>query len=77
MSTIKIQEIEKDLDTFLRRVEAGEAFILFRDDQPIAEIKPVSIERKQRPFGLTASLFQVPKDFNERLADDILQKNEG
>ena len=41
MSTIKIQEIEKDLDTFLRRVEAGEAFILFRDDQPIAEIKPV------------------------------------
>lgn len=78
MSTIKIQEIERDLQAFLRRIEAGESLIVVRDDQPVAEIKPVVASvREPRPFGLRAGQFIVPADFNEPLPEEILQRKKG
>jgi antitoxin (DNA-binding transcriptional repressor) of toxin-antitoxin stability system len=78
MTTIRVQDIERDVLGYLRRVEAGEAFLVVRDDHPVAEIKPVPVPARQpRPFGLCAGEFTTPADFDEPLPDDILQEFEG
>jgi antitoxin (DNA-binding transcriptional repressor) of toxin-antitoxin stability system len=78
MSTISIQEIQRDPLAFLRRVEAGEAFLVLRDDQAVAEVKPVpSPARQLRPFALCAGEFTVPADFDEPLPESVLEEFEG
>jgi antitoxin (DNA-binding transcriptional repressor) of toxin-antitoxin stability system len=78
MSTISIQEIQRDPVAFLDRVEAGEAFLVLRDDRPVAEVKPVpQANRQLRPFGLCAGEFTVPADFDQPLPESILKEFEG
>jgi len=78
MSTISIQEIERDPLAFLHRVEAGEAFLVLRDDRPVAEVKPVCPPEPQlRPVGLCSGEFTVPADFDEPLPESILKEFEG
>jgi antitoxin (DNA-binding transcriptional repressor) of toxin-antitoxin stability system len=78
MSTISVQDIQRDLLTFLRRVEAGESFLVVRDDHPLAEVRPVATPANQpRPFGLCAGQFTVPADFDRPLPDDVLKEFEG
>jgi antitoxin (DNA-binding transcriptional repressor) of toxin-antitoxin stability system len=78
MSTITVQEVQHDLLAFLRRVEAGEAFLLVRDDRPLAEIRPLpAAATGPRPFGLCAGQFTVPADFDQPLPDDVLREFEG
>jgi antitoxin (DNA-binding transcriptional repressor) of toxin-antitoxin stability system len=73
MSTISIHEIQRDPLAFLRRVEAGEAFLVLRDDRPVAEVRPVPApDRQVRPFGLCAGKFTVPADFDEPLSESGL-----
>ena len=53
MSTISVQDIQRDPLTFLRRVEAGEAFVVVRGGRPLAEVRPLTAAATQpRPFGL-------------------------
>jgi antitoxin (DNA-binding transcriptional repressor) of toxin-antitoxin stability system len=74
MTTITIAEIQSDLTGYLRRVEAGEAFVVTDKDRPIAEIKPLEpTPNGQRPIGLCAGEFIVPDDFNDPLPEDILR----
>ncbi len=78
MSTISVQDIQRDLLTFLRRVEAGESFLVVRGEQPLAEVRPVPAPATQpRPFGLCAGQFTVPPDFDRPLPDEILKEFEG
>jgi antitoxin (DNA-binding transcriptional repressor) of toxin-antitoxin stability system len=78
MSTISVQEIQRDPSSFLRRVEAGEPLLVVRDDQPVAEVTPVpSSTGQSRPYGLCAGEFTVPDDFDESLPDGILKEFEG
>lgn len=78
MSTISVQEIQRDPSAFLRRVEAGEALLVVRDDRPVAEVKPVPGPAGQpRPYGMCAGQFTVPDDFDQPLPEDILKDFEG
>jgi antitoxin (DNA-binding transcriptional repressor) of toxin-antitoxin stability system len=78
MSTISVQEIQRDPLTFLRRVEAGEAFIVVRDQRPLAEVRPIgAVTIQPRPFGLSAGKFTVPADFDQPLSEDVLKEFEG
>jgi antitoxin (DNA-binding transcriptional repressor) of toxin-antitoxin stability system len=78
MSTISVQDMQRDLLAFLRRVEAGESFLVVRDEHPLAEVRPVPAPATQpRPFGLCAGQFTVPLDFDRPLPDDILKEFEG
>jgi hypothetical protein len=57
-----------------RRLEAGDSFLVVRDEQPLAEVRPVSAPVAQlRPFGLCAGQFHVPADFDRPLPDDLLK----
>jgi antitoxin (DNA-binding transcriptional repressor) of toxin-antitoxin stability system len=78
MSTISVQDIQRDPLGFLRRVEAGEAFVVVRGEQPLAEVRPlVTPATEPRPFGLCAGQFTVPADFDQPLPDAILKEFEG
>lgn len=78
MSTISVQEIQRDLSGFIQRVAAGESFLVMRDERPLAEVKPVPLAaRELRPFGLCAGEFVVPAEFDQPLPEDVLKGFEG
>jgi antitoxin (DNA-binding transcriptional repressor) of toxin-antitoxin stability system len=78
MSTISVQDIQRDPVGFVRRIEAGEAFVVVRGERPLAEVRPLAtVATQPRPFGLCAGRFTVPPDFDRPLPDDILKEFEG
>lgn len=78
MVQVSVEEIQRDLFTYLQRVEAGETVVIVRAGQPVAEVKPiVSRTKTRRPFGLCAGEFTVPDDFDAPLPEDVLKAFEG
>jgi antitoxin (DNA-binding transcriptional repressor) of toxin-antitoxin stability system len=78
MSSISVQDIERDPQAFLQRIEAGEAFVVVQGERPLAEVRPVAGTVVQpRPFGLCAGRFTVPADFDHPLPEDVLKEFEG
>lgn len=78
MSTISVQDIQSNPLAFLRRVEAGEAFVVVKGERPVAEVRPLATGATEpRPFGLCAGQFTVPRDFDRPLPDEILKEFEG
>lgn len=77
MTTVNISDMERDLASYLRRVQAGETLLVVEADQPLAEIKPalsqIAPKRKPRPFGARKGDFVVPDNFDDPLPDDILR----
>ncbi|MBD1935374.1 MULTISPECIES: type II toxin-antitoxin system Phd/YefM family antitoxin [Cyanophyceae] len=52
MLTVTIEEIQRDIATYLHQVEAGETLIVMQAGKPVAEIRPISPTVK-RMFGNT------------------------
>jgi antitoxin (DNA-binding transcriptional repressor) of toxin-antitoxin stability system len=78
MATITLEEMQRDLEGCLQRVEAGETLLIVRGNGPIAEVKPVEQpSRKPRPAGLAEGQFSVPDSFFEPLPDELLDLFEG
>ena len=78
MTTITLDEIQRDLIGYLQRVRAGETFLVLMADRPVAEIKPVAHNGASlRPYALCAGEFRVPEDFDAPLPDEILEQFEG
>jgi len=78
MSTITVTDMQRDLSAFLQRVEAGESFVLVRDERPLAEIRPLAPASTQlRPFGLCAGQFTVPDDVDKPLPVKVIKEFEG
>lgn len=80
MTTITIEEIQRDLIGYLQRVAAGETLLVMQADKAVAEIKPASQNagaKQLRPIGLAAGELVVPDDFDAPLPDDILDAFEG
>jgi antitoxin (DNA-binding transcriptional repressor) of toxin-antitoxin stability system len=73
MTSISFREIQSDLDRFLRRIEDGESMLVLRDQQPVAEVKPIQPPPiGPRPYGLCAGQFSTPADFDEPLPAEVL-----
>jgi prevent-host-death family protein len=82
MTTISIDDMQRDLIGYLRRVQAGETLIITQANEPLAEIKPLSKlpdqnATKLRPFALSEGKFVVPDDFDAPLSEEILSQFEG
>ena len=78
MATVKIEDIQQDLLSYLRKVEEGETVLITRADKPVAEIKPVAQHTNQlRSFGLCSGEFTVPDDFDDPLPEELLRQFEG
>lgn len=78
MTTIRIEDLQRDPLGYLHKVETGETLIVLRADKPVAEIKPPStVAKSLRPYGLCAGEFVVPDDFDELLPEEFLRQFEG
>lgn len=73
MSTVSVEELERNLTALLERIEAGELLVVERDGRPVAELRPVA---GPRPIGLCAGAFTVPADFDAALPDETLREFE-
>ncbi len=47
MQTIAQRELRNDNAAIMRRVEAGETFVVTRNGRPVAEIRPVPVGRQR------------------------------
>jgi antitoxin (DNA-binding transcriptional repressor) of toxin-antitoxin stability system len=78
MNTISVDEIHRDPDGFLQRVEAGEPLLVMRGVLALAEVKPLRAPSSElRPYGLSIGGFTIPADFDEPLPDEVLSDFEG
>jgi antitoxin (DNA-binding transcriptional repressor) of toxin-antitoxin stability system len=78
MSRVSPEELQRNSDALLDRVEAGEHLVVIRGGHPIAELRPVAVTPPgPRPFGLCVGAFTVPNDFDTPLPEDILREFEG
>ena len=78
MSHVTIDEMKRDLPSFLHRIEAGETLVIVNAGKPVAEVKPIiSTPKKSRPFGLCSGEFTVPEDFDAPLPESIISDFEG
>jgi prevent-host-death family protein len=78
MSIVSLEDLQRDPDALLDRVEAGEHLVVVRDGRPVAELRPLPLAQSgPRPFGLCAGAFTVPDDFDAPLPDGVLREPEG
>lgn len=78
MTTITIDDIQRDLIGYLQRVKAGETLVVLEENEPVVEIKPVALNgARLRPYALCAGEFRVPEDFDAPLPDEIIEQFEG
>jgi len=78
MTTITIDEIQRNLKACLQRVKAGETLVVLEENEPIAEIKPIAPDKTRlRPYALCAGEFRVPEDFDAPLPSELIQLFEG
>jgi len=74
MSTVSLQEWQRDPAGLLDRVEAGEHLVVVRGGRQVAELRPLpATQPGPRPFGLCAGAFTVPDDFDAPLPEDVLR----
>jgi prevent-host-death family protein len=70
MKTIAAYEAKSKFSEILRDAAAGETFVITRNGQRMAELRPCSPVTNQRKRGMMKKAFgPVPADFNEPLAD--------
>jgi antitoxin (DNA-binding transcriptional repressor) of toxin-antitoxin stability system len=74
---VTVEEIEEHPHEYMHRVLEGETLVVFREDQAVAEIRPLPDANPLRPFGLAKGEFVVPDDFDAPLPEDILEQFEG
>lgn len=78
MIKVNVHEAKTHLSRYLDQVEAGETVTLCRNNRPIAEIRPLPKEHKQKPvWGIDRGKFEVGPEFFEPLPDDILRAFNG
>ncbi|WP_254511178.1 type II toxin-antitoxin system Phd/YefM family antitoxin [Anatilimnocola floriformis] len=78
MTSISLQEFQRDPASVLERIVAGESFVLTDGSRMVAEVRPVDPQRSApRPFGLAKGEFVVPAEFDLPLPEEILAAFEG
>lgn len=70
MKKLNVHEAKTHLSRHLAALAPGEVIVLCRNNEPIAEIRPLPkrLERK-RPWGIDRGKFKAPIDFNAPLPD--------
>ena len=83
MTTISIDEIQRDLAGYFERVQAGETLLITQAGRPVAEINPVKssepdkLPLTRRPSGLAKGDFVVPDDIDDPLPDELQRLFDG
>ena len=77
--TISQRELRNDNAEIMRRVEAGESFVVTRNGKPIADLVPHAVPLKRRKTGRDMQEefrklppIDVEQWYRDRAADDLL-----
>jgi antitoxin (DNA-binding transcriptional repressor) of toxin-antitoxin stability system len=71
MIWIHVDEMNRDLAGYRKRVEAGETVVILHAGKPVAEMKPTTLNATAlRPIGLAAGDFVLPDNFDDPLNED-------
>jgi antitoxin (DNA-binding transcriptional repressor) of toxin-antitoxin stability system len=74
MIQIDLLQIKADLPHFLEQVTRGETIVLTRDNEPIAELRPIApLVKKPRQIGLAKGTFEIPASFYEPLPAEVIE----
>lgn len=72
MIRLNIHEAKTHLSRYLAHIARGETILLCKRNVPVAEIRPLSPERrKKRPIGLAKGELSVPPEFFLPLPKDL------
>jgi len=73
MIKVNIKDASAHLSRYLEGLREGDSILLCKRDKPVAEIRPVSTQKRgPRPIGLAKGVFDVPASFFEELPDETL-----
>jgi antitoxin (DNA-binding transcriptional repressor) of toxin-antitoxin stability system len=74
MTQIDVQQMEANPGVYLAQVANGETIVICRDQQPIAEMRPVEQQSKMpRPLGLGIGTGFIHPSFHEPLPDEVIE----
>jgi prevent-host-death family protein len=74
MIQIDLLQIQADLAHYLEQVARGENIVVTRDNEPIAEFRPIAPSLKSaRSIGLAKGTFEIPESFYEPLPSDVIE----
>jgi antitoxin (DNA-binding transcriptional repressor) of toxin-antitoxin stability system len=78
MIQIDVLQIQADPAHYIEQVVRGETIVVTRDNEPIAELRPIvpSI-KKPRQIGLAEGTFEIPARFYEPLPDVVVESFDG
>ncbi len=78
MIKLNIQEAKTHLSRYLEKLKKGGTIILCKRNEPIAEIRPLSVHsNRKRPIGLAKGQLTIPKEFFDPLPDEVIQAFHG
>jgi len=66
---VDFQRFQSDIPLYLKPVEAGDTLIVCKDQEPIAEIRPIT---KKRPIGLGQGDVTFLPGFDESLPTEMI-----
>jgi antitoxin (DNA-binding transcriptional repressor) of toxin-antitoxin stability system len=73
MIHVDVQQMQADLPTYLDAVARGETVVVCKDNQPVAELRPVApAAPSKRPLGLGRGMGEVRPTFFDPLPPDEL-----
>ncbi len=72
MKTVNIHEAKTHLSRLLKRVGAGEEIVIAKAGKPVARLVPAGKSSQTRVLGSQKGRFEVPKDFDAPLPEEIL-----
>jgi antitoxin (DNA-binding transcriptional repressor) of toxin-antitoxin stability system len=73
MIHVDVPQIQAELPRYLERVARGETIVVTRDEEPVAELRPLFSRRKTpRTLGLARGLGELRPSFSDRLPDDVI-----
>jgi prevent-host-death family protein len=74
MIQIDLLQIQADPAHYIEQVVQGETIVVTRDNEPIAELRPIAPAVKTpRQIGLAKGTFEIPASFFEPLPSDVIE----
>jgi prevent-host-death family protein len=83
MKTVSIREARNRFSELVRRAEAGESILVFRDGKPVAQIVPIEAQAGGidwaagdaylKSIGLERPVFEISEDFDAPLFENFME----
>ncbi len=78
MNRVNVHDAKTNLSRYLEELEPGEALVICKRNQPVAELRSLREKKARKPrIGAAKGELVVPDSFFEPLPDEILKAFSG